>query len=555
MKKIIILLSFSLFTNSIVAQVGIGTTNIGTGAALDITDTTKGVLVPRMTNAQKLAIASPATGLLIYQTDATSGFYYYNGTAWVTFAGAGWSLTGNSGTNPTSSKVGTTDGQDLKIVTNNTEAIRITSAGNVGVNTATPSTKLHVFTNPATVMLNDGFEDNTIAPFTTGFTTGSNWTVTTTAGQFASGSFGAQSGGFNVANADSFLQYVTAAVPTQGAVLSYQYKTSTQSPQDKLWFYIDGVSQGFWSGVSAWSTFTVNLTAGVHTLKWQYIKDGTTNTGNDEVYIDDVNITEYPLGLSIADESQGTNKILYSDALGNASWKTPAPASDNDWMWASGSTNNDPIFHRGNIKIGQSTASTYNLHVNNGLTSGSAMSMGSVEFFVDGVDELQIALPLSPIVDGGINAGSGTNRWTSIWAGTGVINTSDKRDKMNIKPLQYGIKEIMKIDPVSFKWKEENESGFKIPDTEKETKLGFIAQQIKPILPEVIETHQWKEYEEKPGILVNEEMPRLGISYSEIIPVAIKAIQEQQAQIEKLKKQKEELEKIVLKLEKAKEAN
>ncbi len=61
---------------------GIGTTTPNTSAALDITSTTQGMLVPRMTKNQRDAIASPATGLMIYQTNNTLGFYYYSGTAW-----------------------------------------------------------------------------------------------------------------------------------------------------------------------------------------------------------------------------------------------------------------------------------------------------------------------------------------------------------------------------------------------------------------------------------------------------------------------------------------
>lgn len=52
-------------------------------AILDVSSTTKGLLLPRMTAAQKTGIVTPATGLLIYQTDAEAGFYYYNGTNWL----------------------------------------------------------------------------------------------------------------------------------------------------------------------------------------------------------------------------------------------------------------------------------------------------------------------------------------------------------------------------------------------------------------------------------------------------------------------------------------
>ena len=49
---------------------------------LDIKSTEKGMLIPRMTGIQKSNIGSPATGLLVFQTDGISGFYYYNGTTW-----------------------------------------------------------------------------------------------------------------------------------------------------------------------------------------------------------------------------------------------------------------------------------------------------------------------------------------------------------------------------------------------------------------------------------------------------------------------------------------
>ena len=82
MKQLFTLLAAVLLTTTTYAQIGINNENPDASAALDITSTTGGLLVPRMTAAQRDAITSAATGLMIYQTDGTAGFYFYNGTQW-----------------------------------------------------------------------------------------------------------------------------------------------------------------------------------------------------------------------------------------------------------------------------------------------------------------------------------------------------------------------------------------------------------------------------------------------------------------------------------------
>src|SRR5215472_14793035 len=98
--------------------VGIGTTTPNSSSLLEIKSTTKGVLIPRMTLAQRNTIATPATGLLIYQTNSTPCFYYYNGSGWKPVAPAagasgGWLLTGNAGTDSSLNFLGTTDKHSL----------------------------------------------------------------------------------------------------------------------------------------------------------------------------------------------------------------------------------------------------------------------------------------------------------------------------------------------------------------------------------------------------------------------------------------------------------
>ena len=82
MKQFYTFIAAVLLTATTLAQVGINTETPDASAALDITSTTGGLLVPRMTETQRNAISSVATGLMIYQTDGTEGFYYYNGSSW-----------------------------------------------------------------------------------------------------------------------------------------------------------------------------------------------------------------------------------------------------------------------------------------------------------------------------------------------------------------------------------------------------------------------------------------------------------------------------------------
>jgi hypothetical protein len=92
-------------------------------AALDIKSTSKGLLIPRMTASQRTAISSPANGLMVYQTDATAGFYYYNGSTWASIGGG-------------SSSQWTT--KDTNIYYKN---------GNIGIGVDTPKQRLEVVGN------------------------------------------------------------------------------------------------------------------------------------------------------------------------------------------------------------------------------------------------------------------------------------------------------------------------------------------------------------------------------------------------------------------------
>lgn len=108
-------------------------------AALDVNSIARGFLAPRMTQAQRTAITSPAEGLLVYQTDGTKGFYYFTNSAWTPLAsgsGTQWSTTGNAGTSSGTNFLGTKDSISLRLRTNGVQRMIIDSLGNVGIGTA-----------------------------------------------------------------------------------------------------------------------------------------------------------------------------------------------------------------------------------------------------------------------------------------------------------------------------------------------------------------------------------------------------------------------------------
>jgi hypothetical protein len=105
---------------------------------------------------------------------------------------------------------------------------------------------------------------------------------------------------------------------------------------------------------------------------------------------------------------------------------------------------------------------------------------------------------------------------------SGTITPSDIRIKKEITDNSYGLKEIINLKTINYKYKDEELS--------KDKKVGFIAQEIKATMPELVTT-------------ANDEMKTLGVNYAEMTVVLTKAIQEQQIQINNLKKEIEELKK------------
>jgi len=155
--KILLLFGISIlsFTTVIAQNVAINATGAVPNASsmLDVSSTTSGMLIPRMTSGQKAALnplPAAAQGLVIYQTDGIQGFYYNTSTTttpnWVRlYAGTGdaWDILGNNGIT-SSNFIGPINSADFKIRTNNTQRMTIKANGYVGIGTTAPAELLQL---------------------------------------------------------------------------------------------------------------------------------------------------------------------------------------------------------------------------------------------------------------------------------------------------------------------------------------------------------------------------------------------------------------------------
>ena len=184
MKKLIIIIICLVSFSASAQNIGIGTQTPNASAKLDISDTASGILIPRMTTAQRNAIVNPATGLMVY-TLTDSSFYFHN-NRWnkVMNLGEGWNANGNSGTDFNTNFIGTIDSQSLRFKVANRNAGQLNIFSN---NTAFGYAALDAINNGSG---NTAFGHSALA----GLTVGSN-----NVGVGFSSMFQNQSGNFNTA--------------------------------------------------------------------------------------------------------------------------------------------------------------------------------------------------------------------------------------------------------------------------------------------------------------------------------------------------------------------
>jgi len=300
----------------------------------------------------------------------------------------------------------------------------------------------------------------------------------------------------------------------------------TANPQYKLDVLHSGATGIRVKSSLSFSTIDIDAKSGDAALR--FVKDGS-NQWNLRNQPSTNNLEFYEFG--------GGTRMIIRDSLGYVGIGTSTPT--NNFEVINGGTGSK--FRVGNlVGFGLGFGQDYNTsNASYFLANGGSYWHFCYAQTPDSVYTRKVTIDgggnvFRPYSNNVISLGSSSYKWTAVYAVNGTIQTSDLRYKTNISDIQYGLNEVLKLRPVSYNWKNEK---LNIGDTKN---LGFIAQEMESIVPDVV-VHTQTEIDKETHQPASEFPDTYGVKYSELIPVLVKAIQEQQAQIEQLKQEIKQL--------------
>ena len=200
----------------------------------------------------------------------------------------------------------------------------------------------------------ESFETGDFSMYDWQFGGSANWTIVS--GESNSGTYSAKSGSI-LDNQQTDL-ILTTEILADGEV-SFFKKVSSENSWDKLFFYIDNVEKGNWSGDVSWSQESYPVSAGTHTFKWSYQKDYSVSGGSDCAWIDDIQFP--PTSVTLALDPVTDFEIFVDENNVSLSWTGSEGASAY-------------IIRRNGEEIANQTGTTYEDVVEDGIYTYSIVA-------------------------------------------------------------------------------------------------------------------------------------------------------------------------------------
>ena len=200
----------------------------------------------------------------------------------------------------------------------------------------------------------ENFETGDFSMYEWQFGGSADWTIVTE--NPYNGTYCAKSGRINDSQQTDLI--LTVEILADGEVSFYK-KVSSENSWDKLFFYIDNQEKNNWSGDVAWGQQTYPVTAGTHTFKWSYQKDGSVSSGSDCAWVDDI---QFP----------PTSVILALDPITDLG----AVVNDNQvsLTWTASTGASTYIIRRNGEVISSLSSTSYEDNVNDGIYTYSVVA-------------------------------------------------------------------------------------------------------------------------------------------------------------------------------------
>ena len=469
--------------------VGIGTTAPDASAALDIVSSAKGALLPRLTAAQRTAITRPATGLLVFQTDAPAGFYFNRGTPaapdWQPMGASGGDNLGNhTATQALQLQGNALIGTGASVGTAVGLGVRADGGLNLGQNTVGNNLYLGFQAGQAnTTGSNNVFsgyqsgENNTTGynNVFSGYQSGrSNTTGNFNVFSGANSGYHNSTGSFNVFSGNS-----TGISNTTGTGNVFSGDRAGQANTTGSDNVFNGFQSGFNNTTGNFNVFSGYQSGRSNTTGRNNVFSGTTSgysntTGSNNVF------SGYQSGIS---NTTGTGNVFSGINSG-----------------ASNTTGSN------NTALGQGAGPTSGALTNATALGYQARVSQSNSLVLGGTGASAVRVGIGTEAPGYLLDVAGDIRVNA------TVYTSDARFKQQVRPLTGALAAVQLLRGVRYTW---NTLGVAHGGTAGTEQVGLLAQEVEKIYPELVSTDR-EGYK--------------AINYAQLTPVLIEALKELAAQ-------------------------